>query len=99
MFHRCMIKYWLGQHFTILASAPDLAKYRVVDMYTRCTETHVKETILKSFSAPDGNLRVVIGTIAFGMGLDCPDVQEVIHWGPSADIESCIQEIGRAGRD
>ena len=47
----------------------------------------------------DGNLRVVIGTIAFGMGLDCPDVRHIIHWGPSADIESYIQETGRAGRD
>lgn len=58
-------KHYLCQHFTIPTFASDLAKYRVADMYTRCTEAHVKETILKSFSAHDGNLRVVIGTIAF----------------------------------
>lgn len=77
-------------------SAPDLSKYCIVDMYTRCTETSVKESILKSFNIIDGNLRVIIGTIAFG---DCPNVRQLIHWGPSADLESYVQETGRAGRD
>ena len=42
---------------------------------------------------------MVIGTIAFGMGLDSPNVRRVIHWGPSSDIESYVQETGRVGRD
>ena len=33
------------------------------------------------------------------MGVDCPNVQEVVHYGPSSDVESYIQETGRAGRD
>ena len=33
------------------------------------------------------------------MGLDCPNIRRVIHWGPSADVESYLQETGRAGRD
>ena len=51
------------------------------------------------FSKPDGTLRIIIGTIAFGMGLDCPDLRQVFHWGASNDIESYIQETGRSERD
>ena len=39
------------------------------------------------------------GHHSFGMGLDCPNVHKVIHWGPSTDIELYCQETGRAGRD
>ena len=31
------------------------------------------------------------------MGLDVPDICQVVHWGPSDDLESYIQETGRAG--
>lgn len=33
------------------------------------------------------------------MGLDCPGVCPILHWGPSNDIKSYIQETGRCGRD
>ena len=44
-------------------------------------------------------LRAVICTNAFGMGIDVPDVRLVINWQHPASVEDYLQEFGRAGRD
>lgn len=47
----------------------------------------------------NGELQALTCTSAFGMGIDAPHVRWVFHAGPPPNLESYIQESGRAGRD
>jgi ATP-dependent DNA helicase RecQ len=60
-------------------------------------ERTLRTTRLEEFLEADA--AVMVATIAFGMGVDKPDVRFVIHADAPASIEAYWQEIGRAGRD
>ncbi len=93
------LKSELGDSFLVPPDAPDQSKFRLVDMYTSITDEEVKSQIVVSFSDERAPLRLVCATSAYGMGVDCPNVREIIHYGVPSDTETYIQETGRAGRD
>lgn len=75
------------------------SKKRMVEMFNAGTPKAVKKHILCNMSQPNGHIRIVACTVAFGMGVDCKEVHRVIHFGPSKNLECYVQECGRAGRD
>ena len=88
----------LGDDATEPKDAPNLSIFRMINVFTSVVEEEQREQIIKLF-IKESHLRIVIATVAFGMGVDVPDVRQVISVGCPDDVESYIQETGRAGRD
>merc|ERR1712059_144 len=56
-----------------------------------------RKTVQNHFMS--GKLRVVVATVAFGMGIDKRDIRAIVHYNMPKTFETWVQEIGRAGRD
>ena len=86
----------LGNKFYV--SSTKRIDTRLVAMFHNATSARVKDVVAKTFTNLDSNIRVVIATVAFGMGLDIPDVKYVLQFWASRSLEQFYQESGRAGR-
>jgi len=71
---------------------------RRVEMFTGSSTDDDKTRLVEAFKSPTGNVRVMVTTVAFGMGVNIPDVDTVVHWGAPRSFLSYWQEVGRAGR-
>ncbi|XP_065877865.1 ATP-dependent DNA helicase Q-like 2 isoform X2 [Euphorbia lathyris] len=67
------------------------------DYYHADMDVSARERIHMRWSK--NKLQVIVGTVAFGMGINKPDVRFVIHHSLSKSMETYYQESGRAGRD
>ena len=72
---------------------------RPYEMFHGSTDDDMKTYITNSFAEQDGIVRVLFATIAFGMGVDCKNLHQIIHYGPPSSVDDLCQETGRCGRD
>lgn len=77
--------------------ADELRNVLSVASYHAGLPSEVRDKVQESFLS--GKLDAIVATIAFGMGIDKPDVRTVIHTALPGSLEGYYQEIGRAGRD
>lgn len=68
-----------------------------IESYHGSVIKSARQQIQKDFMS--GSVRIVVATIAFGMGLNKRDVRAIIHYNMPKSFESLVQEMGRAGRD
>ncbi|MBL8690846.1 MAG: DNA helicase RecQ [Rhodospirillaceae bacterium] len=79
-----------------LATHLGLAGYRTLPYHAGMAQQD-RDANQDTFMQEDGI--VIVATVAFGMGIDKPDVRFVAHADLPANVEAYYQEIGRAGRD
>ncbi|XP_076225557.1 recQ4 helicase [Nomia melanderi] len=79
---------------------PDKTNSRIssiAEPYHAGLSAYRRKTVQKAFMT--GSTRIIVATVAFGMGLNKPDIRAVIHYNMPGTFEGYVQEVGRAGRD
>ena len=71
----------------------------LVEMFFADVDKETHQALPASFKQVQSKCRCVVATIAFGMGIQIPDVEYILHWGPPNTLMSYWQQVGRGGRD
>uniref|UniRef100_A0A1X7TS69 DNA 3'-5' helicase n=1 Tax=Amphimedon queenslandica TaxID=400682 RepID=A0A1X7TS69_AMPQE len=64
----------------------------VISQESRASTTEVKD-VITSLCNIKSSLRIVVATTAFGMGIDCPNIRQIIHYKPSASLLKNLVEL------
>ena len=95
-----MLKKLLGKNISEPPGIPDsLLQFRLIDVFTAASDIDVREEIIAEFCKTRTNLRLIIASTAFGLGVDCKDITRIINYGTPSTLEELVQETGRAGRN
>ena len=89
----------LGPNITDPAGLPNLLGIRLIDLLTAASKPEMREMVLKEFCRANTSLHLIVASSAFGLGVDCSDISQIIHCGAPNTLKDLVQESGRAGRD
>jgi ATP-dependent DNA helicase RecQ/Werner syndrome ATP-dependent helicase len=85
------ISYWLQSTLLPQTTHPWVLTYHAGLSLQQRSEAHTNFLVDKT--------KVIVATVAFGMGIDKPDIRRIIHFGAPGTMEDYYQQIGRCGRD
>lgn len=72
---------------------------RMIEMFHAHTEAKSKERILTTFCSENGTIRILICSVAVGIGINIPDISIVLILGLPPSFLQLLQDTGRARRD
>ena len=70
-----------------------------IEMFHASLDKKSHERITSAFKTSNSKIRILISTVAFGMGVQINDIRTVVHWGPPSSTLAYWHEVDRCARD